>query len=505
MKFNFSIKKKQPTVNHEGAVAWRLSPETELYAAVVTAGLSDNFYEKGETRLARIRQLIAKNEPEFVAKLAVYARKEMYLRSVPLVLAVELARTFPGERLVSRTVAAVVQRADEITELLACYQVANGRTGTKKLNRLSRQVQKGLAEAFTRFDEYQFAKYNRAAEIRLRDALFLVHPRPRNEAQQRIFDKIAANALEVPYTWETRLSETGQQQYASAAEREAATRAVWEELAASGRLGYMALLRNLRNMLEARVSADTVTRICATLSDPQAVAAAKQLPFRFLAAYRELRSVYNEQTPAVLDALEHAISASAANLQGFDDQTSVLLACDVSGSMLAPISPNSKVRMYDIGLVLAMLLQSKCRRVVTGMFGERWKVVNLPQGNILANVDALHKREGEVGYATNGHLVIEDLISLRMVMDRVMIFTDCQLWDSRNGGANLAAAWQRYKKIAPKARLYLFDLAGHGTVPVNMINGDVFMIAGWSDKIFGVLEALERGGEALEKVKHTVL
>jgi hypothetical protein len=135
------------------------------------------------------------------------------MRSVPMVLAVELAKANSGNAVVSKTVNGVVKRADEITELLAYYQLANNRNGVKKLNKLSKQIQKGLSEAFNRFDEYQFAKYNRAAEIKLRDALFIVHPKAKDESQQAIFNKIATDELAVPYTWETELSALGQVKY----------------------------------------------------------------------------------------------------------------------------------------------------------------------------------------------------------------------------------------------------------------------------------------------------
>ena len=115
MRFNFLASRKKQTVNHEGALAWKMGPQAELYAAVVTASLSDTFYEGADERLERIRTLIQLNDPLFVAKLAVYARTQMHLRSIPLVLVVELAKLHKGDSLLSRTVAAVVQRADEIT------------------------------------------------------------------------------------------------------------------------------------------------------------------------------------------------------------------------------------------------------------------------------------------------------------------------------------------------------------------------------------------------------
>jgi hypothetical protein len=505
MRFNLFKKNEAEVVNYEGAKAYRLTPEMELFSAVVTAGLSDTFYEKCDDRITRLRELIAKNDAEFVARLAVYTRNQMYLRSVPMVLAVELARSEAGRQMVRRTVKGVVKRADEITELLAYYQVANERKGTKKLNRLSAQLRKGLGDVFNTFDEYQFAKYNRDAGVRLRDALFLVHPKAKDEAQQALFDRIAADQLAVPYTWETELSLLGTQKYDSDEARAAAVRAKWEELIASCKLGYMALLRNLRNIIEAEVSAESMDKVCTLIADSQAVARSKQLPFRFLSAYREIQKLSSTWVTRVLDALEDAVLASTANLRGFDSKTRVLLACDVSGSMQKSVSANSKVMYFDIGLVLAMLLQSKCRRVATGMFGSDWKIINTSGRGVLANADAYHKREGEVGYGTNGHKVIDDLIARGEVMDKVMMFTDCQLWDSRFAGDSLQRSWTGYKKIAPAARLYLFDLVGYGQSPLRVGENDVFFIAGWSDKVFEVLDAIENGGQAVAGVKQVIL
>lgn len=501
MKFNVLKRKVNETVNYEGAKVYALTPEIELYAAVVTAGLSDSFYEKNEDRLKRIQALMLKTNPEYIAQLAVYARNDMYMRSIPMVLAVELAKINSGNNLVSKTIDGVVKRADEITELLAYYQLANKRTGTKKLGKLSKQVQKGLSNSFNRFDEYQFAKYNREGEVKLRDALFLVHPKAKDEAQQLVFNKIAMNTLDTPYTWETELSVLGQVKYENAQAKALAFKAKWEELIDSDKIGYMALLRNLRNIIEAKVSYSRLKKVCDYLANEKAVANSKQLPFRFLAAHREITALKSENTTLVLNALEDAVVASIKNLKGFDENTRVLIACDVSGSMQKAISVKSKILLYDIGLMLGMLMQSKCKRVVSGMFGDTWKVINMPNRNVLANVNEYYRREGEVGYSTNGYKVIDDLINRHVIMDKLFLFTDCQLWDNQHGGSSLQSSWANYKKVVPNAKLYLFDLAGYGQSPVSMKQNDVYLIAGWSDKVFDVLNAIETGTSAVEKIK----
>ncbi|KXH80430.1 TROVE domain-containing protein [Chryseobacterium kwangjuense] len=505
MKFNFLKKEKNTVMNYEGAKAFTMSPAEELYSAVVTTGLSDTSYEKGNDRLQRIQTLIKKNDPEFVAKLAVYARKDMYLRSIPLVLTAELAKQASGTDLVSRTVDGVVQRADEITELLAYYQSANQRTETKKLNKLSKQIQKGLAKSFNKFDEYQFAKYNRKAEVTLKDALFLVHPKAKDENQQAVFNRIVGDTLETPYTWEVELSVLGQTKFATDAEKKLAFRNKWEELILSNKLGYMATLRNLRNILEAGVSSDAIYKVCSYLSSEKAVMNSKQLPFRFLAAYRELTAMNSPYLSSVLEALENAVTVSAKNIKGFGFETSVVIAADVSGSMQKAVSPKSKILLYDIGLLMSMILQSQCKNVITGMFGDSWKRVPMPKNGILRNVNEFYKREGEVGYSTNGYLVIEDLISKREKTDKVMIFTDTQLWNSNGTRNTIEDSWKRYKSIAPEAKLYIFDLAGYGKQPLDIRQNDVYLIAGWSDKVFNVLNALENKKSAVQMIKKVVL
>ena len=495
------LNKQDVVKNYEGAEAYRMSPEMELYSAVVTSTLENSFYEAQKDRVQRIAELVSKVDPVFVAKLAVYVRREMNLRSIPLLLLVELAKNHNGDDTLRKAVSGTVLRADEIAELLMCYQWLNPAQGAKKLGKLSRGIQNGLKDAFNRFDEYQFAKYDRHDQaVKLRDALFLVHPKAKDEAQQEIFDKIAGEALETPYTWETELSALGQQTFLSERAKKDAFRAKWEELIDSGKLGYMALLRNLRNILEADVDREHISDVCKVLSSPARVRKSRQFPFRFLSAYREIADMESMHVSDIMTALEQAMLVSADNIAGFGPETSVLIASDVSGSMECPVSRNSSVEYYDIGLVLSMLLHHRCATVVSGIFGDRWKICNLPRTGILANTMKLRDMEGEVGYSTNGYLVIEDLIGRKQKMDKVMMFTDCQLWDSRYGDRHISASWKKYRSMYPDARLYLFDLSGYGHAPLRLERDGVALIAGWNDKVFDVLQALESGSDAIKEI-----
>ena len=269
----------------------------------------------------------------------------------------------------------------------------------------------------------------------------------------------------------------------------------------------MALLRNLRNIIQADVDKQYIVKVAEALQNPHAIKNSKQLPFRFLSAYKELEDMndLNGLTHIILNALENAVKESIKNVKGFDIDTKVVIASDVSGSMTHPISRNSSVMNYDIGLMLSMLMQYKCDNVITGIFGDDWKVKNLPKGNILQNTVDLLKIRDEVGYSTNGYKVINDLINKKYKADKIMIFTDCQLWDSENPygqQVQLNKMWNKYlKDINPNAKLYLFDLSGYGNTPVKINDNNVYMISGWSDKVFDVLENIEKGEDTLKIIK----
>lgn len=494
MRFNSSSKQSTRTRNHEDGVAYKESPELELYSLAVTSMLADKFYESSDDRLARLRDLLKRVKPEYAARLAIYCRTKMYLRSFPLVMAVELAKIHKGDSLISSLIPQIVNRADEITEILAYYQLANERKETKKLNKLSKQIQKGLSIAFHKFSEYEFAKYNRDGQVKLRDALFLVHPKARAKGtttntpnEDDLFKKIVDDKLETPYTWEVELSKGGDK------------KETWEQLIESGKLGYMAMLRNLRNMLDVKIDKRFIKAVATRLSTKNEVEKSKQFPYRFLSAYKELEGHDNAHVSVFIDALDEALSHSVANLRGFDNDPECLVATDSSGSMDSMVSEKSKMSMAEIGFTLGVLLKRKLKFATVGAFGEEWQIANVPSGSTLAAIDKL--KSLEVGHSTNGYLVIKDALRTKSKYDKMFFFTDCQMWDSSGYDQSFADQWHLYKALYPEAKLYIFDLQGHGTTPVSTFEKDVYFIAGWSERIFEMLEALERGSSAIVEIE----
>jgi hypothetical protein len=165
--------------------------------------------------------------------------------------------------------------------------------------------------------------------------------------------------------------------------------------------------------------------------------------------------------------------------------------------MQTPVSQRSIIQNYDIGALLMMLVKTKCASSNVGMFGDSWKVLNdLPENNILQATNEIHKREGEVGYATNGYKVLQWANKMNIKYDRIMMFTDCQMY-----GGDITKEWNEYKAKYPKAKLYLFNLSPYGETPLEIRKNGVYLIAGWSDKIFDALASLERGQDVLDEIK----
>ena len=152
---------KANTVTHEGAPAY-IPADNELLKRLVLSTLlgENNFYVNGKeviSQIMEVTQRVAKSDPNFARALAVEARTVHNLRHVPLQMLVALAK---AGKLDAATVYAVISRADEMGEVISLYAKANGQSGADVGDKLSKALQKGIAQAFTKFDEYQLAKYN---------------------------------------------------------------------------------------------------------------------------------------------------------------------------------------------------------------------------------------------------------------------------------------------------------------------------------------------------------
>lgn len=433
MKINKRVVGK--TRNYQGGASRRLNVKEELTRSVLSCLLWENqFYESGKAIADRIKELAIKAPERLVAELAVQARNDMNLRHVPLWLTCALAEK--RSKLVEDTLFEVVQRADELTEILAMWWKDGKRP-------VPAQMKRGLARAFNKFNEYQLAKYNRKGQVKLVDVMRMVHPKPKDADQAAIFKRLREGTLKTPDTWETALS--------SGADK----KATFTRLLTNKKLGYMALLRNLRNMKESGV-------------DPKLVATSilegnksRILPFRYLAAAKAC--------PDFEPQLDQAMTAAFGDLDKLPGKTYVLV--DVSGSMNWAVADKSDLTRMDAGCALGAIVTGVSDNCEVYSFSQHLKRVPPRQG--MAMIDAIRNSQRHLG--TWLGKAVKALNKSMKPEDRLIVITDEQSADT---------------VPAPVGKGYMINVASYQH---SVDFGSWTKITGFSESVVKYITAMETG------------
>lgn len=471
-KFNKSVVGTNKTTNKSGHIAYAMADKPKLVTQVLTSFFGENKYYGDTTNdLIVTANAVLKSDPKFVANLARYARKEMHLRSVSHALTALIAYNVESKPYIKEVVADVVERADDITEILACYLDMFGKP-------IANGLKKALGKALLKFNEYQISKYNGGSKaVKFKDILKLVHTKPQNDEQQKLFNEIINDTLPVAERWETELSTKGN------------TKEVWEKLIAENKVGYMAMLRNLRNIINANPS--NIDKVYSKLADKEQVLRSKQLPFRFFAAYRELGNVANAGSK-VFDVLETAIEYSIENMPKLQGKT--VIAIDTSGSMSDTISAKSKVRCDDIAKLLAVMAAKICDDVIIYNFDRRIeKLTYSSKGGIIEKALSIRN----LGGGTDITLPLGEMVDKGIQADRLIILSDNEIngnWNSR-GWYNTSTCQtyaDRYRNTINKDLwVHAIDLQGYGTQ--QFIGKNTNILAGWSERLLEFINLAEQG------------
>lgn len=380
---------------HEGAPAAPMNTEQALRRSVMSCLLWENeFYEDGVQIGYRIMSLCKGLPVQTVANIAIEARHQGYLRHVPLLLLAYVIKHGKGKP-VADAIEAVITRSDELTELMAMHAAANGvqldgvRPYKDNIRHImSAQMKKGIGRAFAKFDEYQLSKYNSNTAIKLKDMLILSHAKPQDEAQAALWKRLLKGELAVPDTWEIALT-TG-----------ADKKETFERLITEGKLGYSALLRNLRNMAKAGCDETLVKDAIIARKGARYV-----LPFRYIAAARAV--------PQWEPAIDEALSAAIDYLPVLPGKTNILV--DVSQSMEKPLSDKSDLTRLDAAAALASIIPGDVR-----VFTFSQTLVGVPPRRGMAGVDAIRDSQAHAG--TYLGMAVAEMN--RMSPDRLIVITD---------------------------------------------------------------------------------
>jgi len=500
-------------LTHEGGPAYARDVKSELFLLAVTNMVGeDTFYEAAGERDERFRALVhaaTEEDPQWVARFVPWLRGTANMRSASVVAAVEYVRAGgPSGR---RVIANALLRADEPAEVLAYFTGRYGRA-------LPQPVKRGVADAARRlYTERSALKYDGVSRAwRMADVLELTHAKPLDEAQSALFkwlldrrhdraDLVAGDELPVLQANavlqsldvdERRALVLAAAQHESAAARLRSAAMTWEALsgwlngpmdaaaweAVVPSMGYMALLRNLRNFDEAGVSDEVAARVAAKLSDPGEVARSRQFPYRFVSAFRAAPSLRWGH------ALDKAIELATANVPAFAGRTLVLV--DTSASMSAQaFSRRSTMSPVEAAAVFGVVMAKRGNEVDLHGFADgvfRHKVSR--SASVLSEVERFAARIGEVGHGTR---IAEALRKTYRGHDRVVIVSDMQTFPDAS-----APTWQAYSTVAPDALpervpVYGFNLGGYRSTVVRSGMANRHEFGGLNDATFRMLKLLE--------------
>lgn len=454
------------TVNLAGGEAYKQSPELELVSILLTSFANATFYKSANDTFETLKTLIAKCDKRFVAQAAIYARTHFGMRSITHVAASELAKHISGEKWAKDFYSAIVYRPDDMMEILSYHAANNGK--------VPNSIKKGFAKAFDKFDKYTLAKYRGEGKgYKLIDVVNLVHPIPVEKNKEAI-NALVKGELKSFDTWETELSKTGQ--IATNEEEKAdLKKEVWVKLITEKKLGYFALLRNLRNIIEQ--APEILKEALEQLVNEAAIKKSLVLPFRFLTAFEEIQKLTDGKIVRdVLIALNKAVDIAVSNVPVFDGETLVVL--DVSGSMAG--------KPAQIGSLFAsVLIKSNNADFITFSDNSQYRNVN-PMDSTITIANSIRFASG----GTNFRSIFQ---VANKKYDRVFILSDMQGWI---GYETPTREFNEYKKtVGANPFVYSFDLNGHGTMQLPEQN--VICIAGFSEKVFDTIKLTETDKKAL--------
>lgn len=491
-----------PVVNHQGGSGYKYDPKNELVAILAT-GLENKYYEKvgeREQRLANVIAEVAKTDKTFVAKALVYARTVMGQRTVTHFGAVDLAKALSGDELGARFFSkrarkenkgGIIFRLDDMLEITACYQARNpGKP-------LSNAIKKGFKSALESADEYELAKYQAGSrDISLVDIVNLVHPKP-SEKMAPVFAKLMKGELKQFNTVEDKNTKAGQEVAAKvkAGEitKDEAVKVLAEakednyaELIATRKIGYLALLRNLRNILKTGAKADVVKGACELLMDEKMIKQSLVFPHQIDLALEIMLDEFGaSKAKPFIKALDTAYELAIPNLTELFTGGKTAVVFDSSGSMSSQIKLANKNAGSEAAIAKAALIAATLAKGIDAdvyHFADRCAEIKF---NPLDSVNTLKNqflsKQGSVGYGTAFNSIMR---TLNGKYDRVFVISDMQGADSLDS------------KTYSNTHIYSVDICGYGTTMFKPGN-KVYKIYGYSADIYELIKRVEVNPAAL--------
>ena len=462
-------------VNLAGGQAHKMSPKLEFASALMTSFLTDTFYQSAQVSVDRIAALAAQlDDPLFAAKAAVFTRRENGLRSVSHLVAGELAKRkdVKGASWLRKFYRRVVRRPDDVLEILAYLQAH----GQPDLRKLSNAMKRGLGDALSAMDAYQLAKYKGDGKaVTMIDAVNLLHPKSTSALAA-----LMKGELKPAETWEVKMTQAGQtaaKEGMTEAQKTELKGAAWMDLLKTRKLGYLACLRNLRNIAEQ--APEALPLALEFLTDPKQVEKSLVFPFQFFTAAEALTNT-KAATNAVRNALNKAMELSLSNVPVFEGPT--LIALDNSGSMDG--------RPSLIAALFAAVLFKSQKDADVLVFSDSATRVHANPGDSIQTLANVFKGSCRPA-GTNFHSIFQ---TAARPYARIVILSDMEAWVGGNTPARTFQAYKSQFKCDP--RIITFNLnSTSGTM--QFPEPKVACLAGFSDTVLGLMKKLESDPNAM--------
>ena len=466
MRFNTQNSSEiNKTLNLAGATAFKQSAEVELINILLTSFITDTFYQSSNDKLTQLIKAIHAVSPEFAAKAAVYARTEFGMRTVSHVVAGELCKT-TNQPWMKDFLNAIIYRPDDILEISAYYDIKN--------NPIRACMKKGFGKALSRFNEYELAKYRAPTKsLNLVDCVNLFHPKA-----TPALTKLVKGELKNTETWEAKISNTGKAETKEAQLEQKAE--VWKDMLEKNTLGYFALLRNLRNIIQQAPSC--IDLAIERLTNEEVIKKSLVLPFRYLTALSALKELGSSTEARMAAAgIHHAIDTALGNCPELPGST--LVAVDGSGSMGG--------KPFEIASMFASALYLRNNGADLMLFDYTARYV-IPDSDRIAALCGELARMFQAG-GTNFNSIFTTASAAKKKYDRIIIISDMQAWVQNHTLSDELKAYKRITGADPY--IYSFDVIGSGSMQFPERN--VITIGGFSEKVFDVMAQCEQDKNAL--------
>ena len=319
----------------------------------------------------------------------------------------------------------------------------------------------------------------------------------------------------IPKTWETELSSIGNKP------------AVWESLLEKNSLPYMAMMRNLRNIIKSGIKDEYHKKCIDNIQKPELVANAKMFPFQYFSALstldqmeKDVEVVDKHLFPMYKIAVDQAIKTSIdKNLPQLKGHT--VIFADVSGSMSCPISGGKtsygSVRTCkEAAILLGLMIRLKCEKCTyfifssPGQHNKCYLEVNLEGFDILANTETIKRETCKLGGGTDfPYECIKELQEKEIKVDKIIILSDMMIspghQDIQCHNLSVNSVINNYRNdLNPQLKVFSVDLRGYG---MNLNLGDEFndenfiRIYGMSDGILKFIAFREDGKGQIDAIK----